>query len=420
MSVHPTTTDHLDPALRKHRTASATVKLSHKDAPIANHEVVVEQKKHRFLFGTNWSNQTIALVNGELSGQEKEQAERHTQRYLDLFNMATLPFYWATFEPERGQPQTERILKMARWYQAHGCTTKGHPLCWHTLTADWLLQMTNEEILQAQLARIRRDVADFAGVVDMWDVINEAVIMPVFDRYDNGITRLCRQLGRIELIRAVFDEARAINPRATLLINDFDTSAAYDILVEGCLEAGIQIDVIGIQSHMHQGYWGVEKTLRVLEHFERFKLPIHFTENTLVSGHLMPPEIVDLNDYQVSEWPTTPEGEARQAEQVISHYKTLVSHPAVQAITWWDLSDGCWLNAPSGLLRKDESPKPAYDELLKLIKDEWWLAPTRMATDSNGQLTFSGFLGDYQLSVDGQQATFALDSPGEVAIDIEL
>jgi GH35 family endo-1,4-beta-xylanase len=136
------------------------------------------------------------------------------------------------------------------------------------------------------------------------------------------------------LIRRLFETARAANPKATLLINDFDTSSAYDILVEGCLAAGIQLDVIGIQSHMHQGYWGVEKTLRVLDHFERFKLPVHFTENSILSGHLVPPEINDLQDYQVDDWPSTPDGEAQQVEQVIRLCKTLLSI-LVQAITWW-------------------------------------------------------------------------------------
>ena len=115
----------------------------------------------------------------------------------------------------------------------------------------------------------------------------------------------------------------------------------------------------------------MEKTLKVLENFERFNLPIHFTETTLVSGHLMPSEIVDLNDYQTTNWLSTPEGEKRQAEQTIYHYKTLFSHPLVESITSWDSSDGGWLNAPAGLLRKDGSSKPAYDELMKLIKGEW-------------------------------------------------
>jgi endo-1,4-beta-xylanase len=410
----------LEPAIREHRTSTATVRLVQNGAPLIHQDILVEQKKHQFLFGGTWGESTTALANAELSGREKEQAELRSERFLQLFNQATLPFYWARFEPVQGQPQTRRILNTARWYQDHNCIVKGHPLCWHTLTAGWLLNLSNQEILQAQVKRIQRDVADFAGVIDMWDVVNEAVIMPIFDRYDNGITRLCKELGRIELLRRMFDTARAVNPHAILLLNDFDVSPAYDILVEGCLEAGLRIDVIGIQSHMHQGYWGVEKTLMVLEHFERFNLPIHFTENTLVSGALMPPEIVDLNDYQVDEWPSTPAGEERQAREVVLHYKTLLSHPSVQAITWWDLSDGGWLNAPAGLLRKDHSRKPAYDELLRLIKGDWWLAPTRMATDANGEFTLTGFLGEYEVSLESLKAAFSLKQKGEAHITVEL
>ena len=415
---NPTATDDLDLAIRKHRTANATVTLEHTGAPLAYQEVMVQQKKHQFLFGTTWGESTVALANGELSGKEKELAELRNERFLSLFNQVTLPFYWARFEPRKGQPQTQRILNTARWYQDHNCIVKGHPLCWHTLTADWLLDLSSRGILQAQERRIERDVSDFAGVIDMWDVVNEAVIMPIFDRYDNGITRLCKELGRIELVRAMFDTTRSVNPKAVLLLNDFDVSPAYDILVEGCLEAGIRIDVLGIQSHMHQGYWGPERTLKVLKQFERFNLPIHFTENTIVSGHLMPPEIVDLNDYQVSDWPSIPEEEERQAREVVLHYKTLLSHPAVQAITWWDLSDGGWLNAPAGLLRKDHSCKPAYNELMKLVKGEWWLAPTKMTTDANGRFSFTGFLGDYEVSLGSKKVIFSIKEKGKSRLSL--
>ena len=224
-------TNNLDLAIRRHRMANATLTLLHNGSPLANQEVWVEQKNHKFLFGSNWGNSSIALANGELSGKEKEQAELRNERFVQLFNQATLPFYWARFEPQRGQPQTQRILNTARWYLDHRCVVKGHPLCWHTLTADWLLNMSNPEILQAQVARIRRDVADFAGVIDTWDVVNEAVIMPIFDRYDNGITRICKEMGRIKLLRTVFEAARAANLNATLLLNDFDVSPAYDILI---------------------------------------------------------------------------------------------------------------------------------------------------------------------------------------------
>lgn len=413
------TTD-LDRAIWQHRTTQATLTVTHHGAPLIGQDIVVQQRRHRFLLGANWGERTLAWTNGELTGLEKDLAERRNTHFLQLFNQVTLPFYWGRFEAQRGQPQTDRIRNCARWYQAQGCSLKGHPLCWHTLAPDWLLPLDNRAILQAQIARIQRDMSDFAGLIEMWDVVNEAVIMPIFDRYDNGLTRICKDLGRIELIRTMFDTARATNPHATLLLNDFDVSPAYDILVEGCLAAGIQIDVIGIQSHMHQGYWGVERTQAVLDRFTRFNKPIHFSENTLVSGHLMPPEIVDLNDYQISDWPSTPEGEARQAEEAVLHYKTLLAQPLVEAITWWDISDGHWLNAPAGLLRRDETPKPAYDELLKLVKGDWWLSPTTFTTDDHGQLTFTGFLGEYDLSVGKQTVRFTIDEKGAAQVTIDL
>jgi GH35 family endo-1,4-beta-xylanase len=406
--------------IQKNRMTDTTITVLGTDGtPLANQQVIIAQTKHKFLFGTA-AFDLVPLAGGQYTGKELEQAEQRSEKLTALFNAATLPFYWARFEPERGKPITEQVKNAARWVIDHGMITKGHPLCWHTLTADWLLSMSNAEILQAQIDRIHRDVSDFRGLIDMWDVINEAVIMPVFDKYDNGITRICKELGRIKTIKTMFDTARETNPTATLFINDFDVSSAYDILIEGCLEAGIKFDVIGIQSHMHQGWWGVEKTLQVLENFERFKLPIHFTETTLVSGHLMPPEIVDLNDYQVADWPTTPEGEERQARETIQHYETLMAHPLVEGITWWDMTDGNWLNAPAGLIRKDGSSKPAYDELLKRVKEEWWTSPTKFTTDGNGRVHFSGFLGDYELTYRETKRSFQLARENLSTIGIHI
>jgi len=61
--------------------------------------------------------------------------------------------------------------------------------------------------------------------------------------------------------------ARAADPAATLLVNDFDLSPAYERLIEDCLDAGIAFDAIGLQTHMHQGYRGEAWTLGVLERF---------------------------------------------------------------------------------------------------------------------------------------------------------
>jgi GH35 family endo-1,4-beta-xylanase len=402
-------------AIRKHRAADATVTVTGAGgAPLAGQEVVVAQRSHRFGFGCTGF-EFVEPAAAEPPGQPPV-----ADRWLDLFNVATLPFYWGRFEPVRGEPDTRRLRAAAQWFADRGCRVKGHPLTWHTVTADWLMNLSNADIAWAQVNRIRRDVTEFAGLIDVWDVINEAVIMPLFDKYDNGITRVCREMGRIPMVRMVFDAAREANPHGTLLLNDFDMSAAYECLIEGVLEAGIKIDALGLQSHMHQGYWGEEKTLGIIERFARYGLPIHLTESTILSGQLMPPEIVDLNDYQVTDWPSTPEGEERQADELVRHYRTLLSHPAVQAATYWGISDGGWLGAPGGLLRADGTPKPSYEALHALVKGEWWLAPTTTATDEQGRVRFSGFLGEYELTAAGRSTAFRLDEPCEVALEVTL
>ena len=427
----PTTSSSGGPSMM-HRSAEGTVTVRRPDGqPLADAEVTIEQVRHKFGFG-NIGFDLIAFANGEMTtkpdspfgGAPPEQGEHLASMWLDLFNTATLPFYWAGFEPHRGRPDTLRLRRAAEWFVDRGCSVKGHPLAWHTLAPDWLFELPTSQVDEALRGRIRREVTDFAGVVDTWDAINEVVIMPVFTNEErrNAITRLCWERGRIATVRLAFEEARAANRSATLLLNDFNMSSAFECLIEGVLEAGIQVDALGLQSHMHQGYWGEEKTWEILERFSRFGLPLHLTESTLVSGDLMPPEIVDLNDYQLPSWPSTPEGEGRQADDILRHYRTLVSHPAVQNVTYWGLSDeGSWLGAPVGLVRADGTPKPSYDALHELIKGEWWLSATTLRTDAAGRVQVKGFLGDYRLSAVGAgEAFFALEVPGEIKTEVTL
>ena len=393
----------------EHRKATAKIKLVRKDgSALANQQVTVRQVSHQFLFGCG-AFDSVALMQARKAGDEKKISflEDRMEKWLKLFNYGTLPFYWGRYEPVEGQTMEAPTMAAAKWLKDRGVTAKGHPLCWHTACADWLMQYSNEEILKRQLKRIDRDVTAFRGVIDMWDVINEVVIMPIFDKYDNAITRICQEKGRIQLVKAVFDEAKAMNPNATLLINDFNTSVSYEILLEGLLEAGVPISAIGIQSHQHQGYWGEEKLRNVLSRFSRFGLPIHFTENTLISGEIMPAHIVDLNDFQVDSWPSTPEGEARQAKEICEMYSILFEHPLVQAITTWDFTDDCWLHAPSGFLHSDNTIKPSYLALQKLIHEDWSTNLT-LQTDENGMLTLEGFKGNYELSSGDLKAALEL------------
>ena len=390
----------------KHRKAEARLRLVNPDGtPAAKLPVQIDQVSHQFLFGCG-AFDAVPLTNTEDEVRRAFLQER-MDKWLRLFNYGTLPFYWGNYEPLEGQTAFPETMAAAGWLREHGVRVKGHPLCWHTVCADWLMQYSNEEILRRQLERIRRDVSAYRGVINMWDVINEVVIMPVFDKYDNAITRICREKGRIRLVKEVFAAAKETNPDAVLLINDFNTSVSYEILLEGLLEAGVPIDAIGIQSHQHQGYWGREKLEDVLARFSRFGLPIHFTENTLVSGDIMPDYIVDLNDWQVDSWPSTPEGEARQAAEMEELYSILFAHPRVEAITTWDFNDGCWLKAPSGFVREDNSEKPSYHALQKLIHGTWETHET-LCTDAEGFLSFAGFRGGYALRSDAGTADFSL------------
>ena len=393
----------------QHRMGSERVQIKRENGqPVANAEVMLRQVKGSVSFGCA-AFETLNTVNGLKKGEELKNAERVVEYMLEIFDFFTLPFYWGRFEPECGKPMTKETLKAAKWLLERGRTVKGHPLCWHTVCADWLLEFSDEEILRRQLERIKRDVTDFKGVIDIWDVINEVVIMPEFDRYDNAVTRICKMEGQVGLVKKVFDEARRANPEAVLLINDFDMSTDYSDLIQKLLDEGVCIDAIGLQSHMHQRIWPIEKTQEVLERFSKFGLPLHFTEINLVSGDLMPAHIVDLNDFVPDEWPSTPDGLERQAKQMVEFYTALFECPLIEAVTYWSFADGGWLNAPTGLVTKDGQKKPSYDALYDLIHKQWRTPEMKVTTDENGYVEVKGFRGDYAADFSGGEMVFTLE-----------
>lgn len=401
----------------EHRLGSGAVTvLDERGVPAAGREVVVEQRRHAFGFG-NIGFDLLEMFGGPapegadavegFGGTTMPDADRYETQWLRLFNLATLPFYWGRYEPVRGRPDRVRLERVARRLVARGVAVKGHPLVWHTSQPGWLLGLPLAEVEGLLRARIRELVSGFAGTIDLWDAVNEAVIAPVFDNGENAITPLAASKGSVGMVRLAVEEARAANPDARLVLNDFDLSPAYERLIEQVLDAGVRLDAIGLQTHMHKGYRGEEDVLATVDRFARFGLPIQMTETTLVSGHLLPAHIVDLNDYVVDEWPSTPEGEARQADQVERHYRSLFGHPAVESITYWGLTDaGAWLNAPGGLLRADGTEKPSYGVLDRLINEEWRYPATHRALDDEGRLEVRGPRGDYVAVLDGRETSF--------------
>ncbi len=178
-----------------------------------------------------------------------------------------------------------------------------------------------QEVFRLQLARIDDCVRRFRGLIDLWDVVNEATH---FDRDEfrkraPKMTAMWETVGQIEFTRACFRKAREANPDAVLIINDYRTDRAYERLIEQLVsEEGKRLyDVIGIQSHMHGGVWPTEQIWDVCERFARFGVPLHFTETTILSG---PP-----GWFRGKPWVSTPEGEERQAREVERFYTVLFS-----------------------------------------------------------------------------------------------
>jgi endo-1,4-beta-xylanase len=413
--------DQAEARIEKHRKGDAVLKLAGPDGkPLQNGLAVkIEQKKHKFLFGCN-----IFKLG---SCRTPEDNAAYEERFAALLNFATLPFYWWNYERQQGQTDDERTDQIVRWCKAHNITTKGHPLAWNYIDPRWLPKEP-AEAMQLQLKRIGRCVERFRDDIEIWDVVNEATH---YDREEIKkaapiLTEAIREMGVGAYVREAFKAARQANPKATLLINDYRTDSDYaEKVISELLDENDRplYDVIGIQSHMHGGVWPVQKIWEVCERFAKFGKPLHFTETTLLSGE-QGWELSKKREDPNFRWISTPEGEKRQAEQVAEFYRILFSHPAVEAITWWDFTDqNAWQQAPAGLVRDDMTPKPAYEELEHLIKGEWW-TQAEVTTDAAGAARFRGFLGEYEVSsqVDGKKltGTFRLDKTATKMTDVQL
>lgn len=345
--------------------------------------VKVEQLRHDFLFGGNF------YMFGHCGKPELEEPYR--QRFEALLNYCTLAFYWAYYEGERGKPIYDYTDGVAAWTRAHGITCKGHPLVWDAAAGSpgWLPE-DPQEIERLSTTRVREIVSRFKGRIDIWDVVNEATHLA--DKPNQ--TRMADWAagrGAVPYVAEHLRTARTANPQATLLVNDYRLGPDYYKILDSLRDGTKPLfDAIGIQSHMHDGVWPLQKVWDKCDTFSKLGLPLHFTETTIVSGPRKGPG---------ENWgETTAEGEARQAELTAKFCTALFAHPAVQAITWWDFSDlGAWQGAPSGWLRRDMSAKPAYDRLMALIKGDWW-TKTEATTDADGTARVRAFYGTHRIT----------------------
>lgn len=372
--------------IEKLRKGEGTIAVrTERGGPLSGVPVTIEQLRHEFLFGCN------LFQFGRCANPEHEQLYRI--RFAALLNYCTLPFYWATYEPRRGQPDYNHTDQALEWTESKGITAKGHPLVWdHPAGSPRWLPSDPGAIQRLSDARVQALVSRFKGRINIWDVVNEATHLP---QHVNK-TKMADRGGAIGSVRYTKEPlriARAANHQALLVVNDYRTDQAYfDLLKQLQVNGRFMYDITGIQSHMHDGLWPLAKPLELCDSYGKLNRAIHFTESTILSGERTGPG---------QSWgPTTAEGEAKQAEYTTSFYTVLFGHPAVHAITWWDFSDyHAWQGAPAGWLRNDMSPKPVYERLVDLIKRQWWTT-IRGRTGPRGNFVTRAFFGTYRITVE--------------------
>lgn len=387
----------------------------------------IEQTRHHFLFGAD----VFELFDKrfyELAGAGPFKVDdAYAEAFASLCNFATLPLYWFSYEPQQGKLRDKPIEAMLDWCQSRGITAKGHALAYNLLDMAWLPEAP-AEVHRLQLQRARREARRYAGHIAVWDVSNELTDYRFGENPTRG-RRLTAAIDRVGLTThasELFRAARQADPKATLLINDYRRDQEYADKIIAMLtdERGRPLyDVIGIQAHQHVEEWSAQECWATCERFAGFGRPIHISEVTILSGE----HGWDLTAKKPKgfKWVSTPEGEARQAEAVERFYTIMFSHPKVEAISWWDLTDRrAWMDAPAGLLRADLTPKPAYTRLKKLIKETWWTR-TEKGADKNGCVRLRGFYGDYKVTVTGpegkaMQGTFSLTPGASGSVDVRL
>lgn len=348
--------------------------------PVGGARVRIEQVSHAFRFGCNF------FRFGRLNAPELE--EEYRRRFASVFNFATLGFYWPSYERRAGEPDYDTTDRVASWCRDQGIVCKGHPLVWDFADPAWLPR-DFAEIARLSHRRVREIVERFAGRIDIWDVVNEPTHL---GRFNTRLGEWAISVGAVPYVREHLEIARAANPSATLLVNDYRTDPPYYRILDALRKDGrLLMDGVGIQSHMHGSGWAPNRITEVCDRFQGLGLPLHFTETTIVSG----PRIGDRR------WGgTTAEGEATQAEYVPQFYTMLFGHPAVEAITWWDFSDnGAWQGAAAGWVRPDMTPKPVYERMQELIRGEWWTRAVGR-TGADGQWTASAYFGRQRVAVE--------------------
>lgn len=341
--------------IRNWRQRDVTVRVVDTEGgPVENADVEIVQTQHDFLFGCN-----LFAFRRWKGDRENAEYERWFRR---CFNFATLPAYWSSVEPRRGQTRFEELDRMIEWAEKAHVRVRVHPLLWSETAPRWLKGMKREEVAAAAQAHVERMLERYGEKVSVWDVVSGA-------GPDVQLGDLALPAGR------AFGWAAEAGPKGALAMNHHD-AAMLERVGRHLRADRAPVGAVGIEAHQHTGTWPVDQVRQVLDQAAAVGLPVHVSAVTILGG---------------------PDAEAEQAEAVRRFYTAAFAHPRVASITWWDLSDRfAWKNAPGGLLREDLSPKAAYRALERLLT-QLWRTDAAGRTDADGRVTVRAFFGQYRI-----------------------
>ena len=424
--------------IERYRKGDAKITVTDKNGdPIPNAKIKVNQKNHEFRFGAN-----IFMLD-ELETEEKN--ELYKKYFAEIFNMATLPFYWDALEPERGKPryakESPKIYRRPspdlciEFCEKHGIEPREHALAYDNFFPKWLYGASVEEVKQ-ELERRYAEISErYRDKIPTIEVTNEM-------EWKNGKTSFYNEPDYVEWC---FKTAEKYFPNNKLCINDHTglcwgdrcrATDKYYAYIEANMLKGARIDAIGMQYHLfnksESEYEKTRSTLNPQSLYKHMDLYSNFGKPLQITEVTVPAYSWESDDEQI------------QADIIEKLYSIWFSHPSVEQIVYWNLVDGYahfWDPDPEkikasqgnmalgenyyygGLLRFDLSPKPAYFRIKDLLQKRWH-TETELVTDGNGNAEFRGFYGDYtaDVAVNGKVLTtkLALSKASENSIDIVL
>ncbi len=303
-------------------------------------------------------------------GGYKPDYPQYGKLFKDLFNFATIHFYWKSFEPERGKKHFAKRDRMIDWLQEHNITPKGHPLVYFHPAGvpTWLKDKPYTEVKQAIYNHVLETTAYYQGRIPYYDIINEANNIP----WANELKYNREQF--LELTQIAATASAKGYPQVKRIINHccaWAENVAYGKppqdspyqYLKQCISADIPFEIIGLQVYYpDQDMFEIN---RLLEHFSTLGKPIHITELGVSSANTID-EASQLQDPR-GLW-HKPWSETIQADWIEQFYTICYSKPYIKAISWWDFADQGNFWPHGGLLDSQMQPKQSYYRLTRLIR----------------------------------------------------